>query len=444
MKNSVFIGLWVLLAFCGSLSAATVFHWTFDDADLGAANGVALPDSDGMTVWRQAATDHSGNGNHLTTWDYDWAGFVWTSDSIKGDLAMVSTGGCCPASMTWSDQSNPTGIDAETISPAQWTVEVIFKCDDPTTYRTIVGRDGMQVDSGNSALAPFYLSERAGGVIGVQFVDNAGNSHSAFSEAGAIVDGTWYHVAGVSDGETLMIYLKDLDADADYDIVASADLSGSSNSSLATGNSSGDGWTSGTWTVARGLYNGGHTDRFFGAIDEVAISTDALGEGSFVCFNNSAATNPNPADESATLVLSELSWNPPTESVGTLSYEVYFDTTEPNPSQAHYGLSYLGTTSGTDMACSTSVDTTYYWLVEVTDSGTGETSIGTPWSFTVYNPPSAPTGLVATGENRMVWLDWDDNSEPEVTGYNIKRSTSGHATPPSRPMSPTVPTVTIP
>ena len=37
---------------------------------------------------------------------------------------------------------------------------------------------------------------------------------------------------------------------------------------------------------------------------------------------------------------------------------------------------------------------------------------------------SAPTGLVATGEDQLVWLDWEDNSEPEVTGYNVKRSTS--------------------
>lgn len=295
MKYSGLLILTVLLAFSGSLSAATVVHWTFDDANLGAANGTAMPDSDEQTVWREAATDQSGNGNHLTTWDYSWAGFAWTADSIQGDLAMVATGSY-PASMTWSDESEPSGIDAETIAPAQWTVEVIFKCDDPTTYRTLIGRDGMETASDNDALAPFYLSERADGVIGVQFVDNSGTSHSAFSDTGTIVDGTWYHVAGVSDGQTLSIYLKDLDADTDYRIVASADLSDSSDSSLATGNSSGDGWAAGTWTVARGLYNGSHTDRFFGAIDEVAISTDALTEASFVCQFASGSDDPNADD----------------------------------------------------------------------------------------------------------------------------------------------------
>jgi hypothetical protein len=41
-------------------------------------------------------------------------------------------------------------------------------------------------------------------------------------------------------------------------------------------------------------------------------------------------------------------------------------------------------------------------------------------------PPAAPTGLVATAGNNVVTLDWDDNSEVDVNGYNVYRSqTSG-------------------
>ena len=32
----------------------------------------------------------------------------------------------------------------------------------------------------------------------------------------------------------------------------------------------------GTWTVGRGLWGGGHTDRLFGYVDEVRISDTAL------------------------------------------------------------------------------------------------------------------------------------------------------------------------
>jgi len=50
---------------------------------------------------------------------------------------------------------------------------------------------------------------------------------------------------------------------------------------------------------------------------------------------------------------------------------------------------------------------------------------------TTWRPaPAAPNGLEATGDNGFVLLDWDDNNEPDVNGYNVYRSTtsgSGYA-----------------
>ena len=61
----------------------------------------------------------------------------------------------------------------------------------------------------------------------------------------------------------------------------------------------------------------------------------------------------------------------------------------------------------------------------VTDSGSniGSASI----SITVGDPPPAPpTGLAASAGDGQVSLDWDDNAEPDVVGYNVYRSeTSG-------------------
>jgi serine protease AprX len=39
-------------------------------------------------------------------------------------------------------------------------------------------------------------------------------------------------------------------------------------------------------------------------------------------------------------------------------------------------------------------------------------------------PPAAPTGLAATAGLRLVTLDWDDNTEPDLASYNVKRSTA--------------------
>jgi len=61
----------------------------------------------------------------------------------------------------------------------------------------------------------------------------------------------------------------------------------------------------------------------------------------------------------------------------------------------------------------------------VTDSGNniGNASI----NITVGDsPPAAPTGLAATPGDSQVSLDWNDNAEPDVVGYNVYRSeTSG-------------------
>lgn len=39
-------------------------------------------------------------------------------------------------------------------------------------------------------------------------------------------------------------------------------------------------------------------------------------------------------------------------------------------------------------------------------------------------PPAAPTGLTATAGDGSVSLDWDDNAEPDLDSYNVKRSTT--------------------
>lgn len=39
-------------------------------------------------------------------------------------------------------------------------------------------------------------------------------------------------------------------------------------------------------------------------------------------------------------------------------------------------------------------------------------------------PPAAPTGLTATAGNQTVTLEWNDNSEADLAGYNVYRSTS--------------------
>jgi hypothetical protein len=205
----------------------------------------------------------------------------------------MASAGNYPAAMTWSQRSLPVGTDIEGITPAAFTIEASFK---PTYnvangYHTIVGRDGMNVATvlNDPAKAPLYFSTRPGASVAIEFTDMAGFNHQAVSAAGAIQTGQWYNMVGVSDGSTLSLYLNN-------SLVAQTSFS-STDPRLAVGNGSGADWKAGTWSVGRGLWNGGHVDRVFGYIDEVRISDTALEPRQFL-FPPVYAHNPVPGNDS--------------------------------------------------------------------------------------------------------------------------------------------------
>ena len=49
-------------------------------------------------------------------------------------------------------------------------------------------------------------------------------------------------------------------------------------------------------------------------------------------------------------------------------------------------------------------------------------------------PPAAPTGLTATAGNAQVVLDWNDNTESDLAGYNVYRNTDGFTNPINGPL----------
>jgi hypothetical protein len=186
----------------------------------------------------------------------------WSADSLQGDFSMTA-GNSFPAAGTDSTY-NPhlTGIDAEKITPTNWTVEVIFKSSNLTDNRTMVGRDG-RIGGGAAAL---YFSTR-GSDLAIEYRDVEGAAHNLQVAAG-LAAGTWYTAVATSDGTNLRLYLNGAQ-------IGSLDLT-------TTGTDTALGLGYGTWSVARGMWDNGHVDRFFGVIDAVAISGVTLAPGSFV------------------------------------------------------------------------------------------------------------------------------------------------------------------
>ena len=117
-----------------------------------------------------------------------------------------------------------------------------------------------------------------------------------------------------------------------------------------------------------------------------------------------------------------LDWNDNAEP-DLAGYNVYRHTVPGGPySKINVGL--VATSTFVDNGVSNG--TTYYYVVRAEDGHSNESGNSSEASATPGDaPPAAPTGLVATAGDASVSLDWDDNSEPDLDSYNVKRGTSG-------------------
>lgn len=294
MKKMMFF-LTLLSVIGASAAAGTVAYWRFEQGPAytnvihNAASGVYSAD----------IPDVSGNGNHLAVWNSSqwqyranvpYATVPWTGAANNFSIKNI-TG----SPTLWT-------TTLRNWEPAQWTIEVTFKAE-AGGWKTIVGRDSYgSLTSGtevNPALAGLYLQTTDNPAMGlaIKFVDRAGYWHSA--ELGNAYVGfnystdpdgntaPWYTVAAVSDGRYLRLYrYSHATPEKGYELIAETDMTvvnpGSTDTALDGGAGSGSDWQAGNITVGRGMYNGSHTDRFYGYIDEVRISDRALSPQEFL------------------------------------------------------------------------------------------------------------------------------------------------------------------
>ena len=99
-------------------------------------------------------------------------------------------------------------------------------------------------------------------------------------------------------------------------------------------------------------------------------------------------------------------------------YNVYRFTTSGGPyTRIATGLTVSAYTDG-------SVTTNYYYVVTAVDTSGNESANSTEVSAIPANtvPPAPPTDLTA-GDGSVI-LEWADNTEPDLAGYNVHRSTT--------------------
>jgi fibronectin type 3 domain-containing protein len=118
-----------------------------------------------------------------------------------------------------------------------------------------------------------------------------------------------------------------------------------------------------------------------------------------------------------------LDWNDNTEG-DLYGYDIYRSTT-PGGQTSRLNLVRSKTSAYTDTAVAGT--RTYYYVVTAVDTNFNSSPDSFEVSATVppdSTPPAAPSGLSAIAGDGTVSLDWNNNSEPDINGYNVWRSTT--------------------
>ena len=118
-----------------------------------------------------------------------------------------------------------------------------------------------------------------------------------------------------------------------------------------------------------------------------------------------------------------LDWNNNTEP-DLAGYNVFRSTTSGGPYTQING-SLLVSSAYTDNTALNFI--TYYYVIRAVDNTpNANTSANSAQVSAIpqdVTPPAAPGGLSATAGNAIVNLDWSDNTEPDLAGYNVYRAT---------------------
>ena len=382
MKRTKFL-LGSLLALVVSMpvQAATVLQFDFEDLE-------ALAGSQSNTGTASAVISANLTGD--TTLDmYGWASSSANNSPYVSAVGDTASGeGVCLEFPGSQDGYIPAGNLAW--APTAWTVECSVYFTSLSGWQTFIGDGG---SSAGTSEADFYLTNNG--------IDNSFRIN-IYTAGGTrwILDGdydpvieTWYHIAVVSDGVTLEMFLDD-GSGAGFQSIGTVDMSAQT---VAENALPGGGYT---WSFGRGWYNG-NTDYMAGSIDDIRFSDAALDPSEFLQAEGVVVGNPTPKSKSTLVDIdTDLDWDF-TATEGTLDhYAVYISsdpndyapeaTTEnPDPNAFDGFTPYTVTDSALDISATISeyanglaYEKLYKWRVDTYLVGATAPVVGPLWSFT--------------------------------------------------------------
>jgi O-glycosyl hydrolase len=374
-----------------------------------------------MSAWSPPAylksNDETGNGGTLIGGpnNYDYAGLAtWWADSITA----------------WSSQ--PYGVDADYISiqnEPDWTATWDTCRYDPTENSTRAGYDQAfeavynEMDTRFGTSMPKMIGPENIGLQGTKLSDylNAINDPSQ-------VYAYAHHLYGGGNGQDPDSYIPEMQA---------VNASWGSKPLFQTEYQDSIGAWPDAFNIALLLHNSLtveevsaylYWDLFWGVEDRGMVTTTSssytinnvyYGFKQFSAFVHSNWQRVGTTEDSSAVRMSAyISPDNSQMSVVIINTSATTDT--------DLTLSFNGFTVSTGDVYRTSQaeDCAYMGSFDPNNPLTLPSESVTTLSLVDMTPPAAPTGLTATAGNAMVSLDWDDNSEPDLDGYNVWRSTT--------------------
>lgn len=238
------------LAVSMPVSAATVAYWDFEDG------------TDGQNFTDTGQENGSG-GSHDTVTGILMRGWDPTNGPSWSSLTRTGTG----LSMQCADKTEDGYVTEGALhgwSATAWTIECDVYLEDVTGWQTLIGRDG---SSQSETASDFYLQKNdEDGRFRINYMTAGGQRWILDSDEPAQIN-TWYHLAAVSDGEYLWLWIDKGDG---LKMVGELDISAQSVADNALPS------TTLNWTFGRGWFDGGYVDKIDGYLDNIRISDEAL------------------------------------------------------------------------------------------------------------------------------------------------------------------------
>jgi len=327
---------------------------------------------------------------------FDATGYNWNGTLFNGPLwAAGKFSNAVDLDGTNDYVSVPTGVvnGLTSCTIAAWV------------YLDAVSNWSRLFDFGTGPSANMFLTPRSGtsGPVGFAITTGGSAAEQRINGISALPAGAWTHVAVTLNGSLGILYVNGTEVGRNSAMTLTPSSLG-----VTTQN-----------YVGRSQYS---SDPYLnGRVDEFRIYANALSapEVSMLYAQQIPASIPStPTDLSAAAISAgrvDLIWN---DSADAVTYNIKRATVSGGP---YMLIASVSGTDYSDMALSES--TTYYYVISTANSVGQSGDSAQAAVTTLAAPPATPVGLAAIAGDGSVSLTWNANSESDLAGYHVYRST---------------------